>query len=138
MPTQITQRESGGRTYLQVEGDMLVDDALLLERLASDIHEDSGVHVTVDLADLDFLDSDSAPILKRLENQTGISIEGLEIFLQSAIDAAERNAASSKSDAVRRFRAETRGLTSVAIGRVKPSVRSPHVSKGSLDQKSPQ
>ena len=49
--------------------------------------------MTVDLADLDFLDSDSAPILKRLETKTGISIEGLEIFLQSAIDAAERNAA---------------------------------------------
>ncbi|MEQ1765102.1 MAG: hypothetical protein ABL984_18390 [Pyrinomonadaceae bacterium] len=93
MPTQITQRESNGRTYLQVEGDMLVDDALLLERLASDIHEDSGAHVTVDLADLDFLDSDSAPILKRLETRSGVSIEGLEIFLQSAIDAAERNAA---------------------------------------------
>lgn len=93
MPTQITQRESGGRIYLQVEGDMLLDDALLLERLADQIHEDSGGHVTVDLADLDFLDSDSAPILKRLETRSGISIEGLEIFLQSAIDAAERNAA---------------------------------------------
>jgi anti-anti-sigma regulatory factor len=93
MPTQITQRESGGRTYLQVEGDMLVDDALLLERIANDLHEDIGAHVTVDLADLDFLDSDSAPILKRLENRSGISIEGLEIFLQSAIDAAERNSA---------------------------------------------
>lgn len=93
MPTQITQRESNGRTYLQVEGDMLVDDALLLERIANDIHEDSGAHVTVDLADLDFLDSDSAPILKRLETRAGISIEGLEIFLQSAIDAAERSSA---------------------------------------------
>ena len=93
MPTQITQRESNGRTYLRVEGEMLVDDALLLERLADEIHEDSGAHVTVDLADLDFLDSDSAPILKRLETRSGVSIEGLEIFLQSAIDGAERNAA---------------------------------------------
>ncbi|HEX6278662.1 MAG TPA: hypothetical protein VFZ49_01485 [Pyrinomonadaceae bacterium] len=93
MPTQITQRESEGRTYLRVEGDMLVDDALLLERIANEIREDSGAHVTVDLADLDFLDSDSAPILKRLENTSGVSIEGLEIFLQSAIDAAERSSA---------------------------------------------
>ena len=93
MPTQITQRESDGKTYLQVEGDMLIDDAILLERIASDIHEDSGSHVTVDLADLDFLDSESAPILKRLESKNGISIEGLEIFLQSAIDAAERTSA---------------------------------------------
>ena len=93
MPTQITQRESNGRTYLQVEGDMLLEDALLLERLADEIHEDSGAHVTVDLADLDFLDSDSAPVLKRLESRSGVTIEGLEIFLQSAIDAAERSSA---------------------------------------------
>ena len=93
MPTQITQRESNGRTYLQVEGDMLLDDALLLERLTEQIREDSGSHVTVDLADLDFLDSDSAPVLKRLETTSGVSIEGLEIFLQSAIDAAERSSA---------------------------------------------
>ena len=94
MPTQITQRESNGRTYLQVEGDMLLDDALLLERIADDIREDSGGHVTVDLADLDFLDSDSASILRRLDSKNGISIEGLEIFLQSAINSAERGSAA--------------------------------------------
>lgn len=93
MPTQITQRESNGRTYLRVEGEMLVDDALLVERLAGDLIDAEITHVTIDLADLTFLDSDSASVLKRLDNRSGISIEGLEIFLQSAIDAAERNAA---------------------------------------------
>ena len=78
---------------MQVEGDMLFDDALLLERIATELHDDTGAHITVDLADLDFLDSDSASVLKRLEGRPGISIEGLEIFLQSAIDAAERSAA---------------------------------------------
>ena len=78
---------------MQVEGEMLLDDALLLERIATDLHEETGAHVAVDLADLDFLDSDSASVLKRLDNRPGISIEGLEIFLQSAIDAAERSAA---------------------------------------------
>ena len=92
MPTQITQRESEGRTYLQVEGDMLVDDALLLERIASEVKDSTGLPVTVDLADLDFLDSESASVLKRLSSNPGVSIEGLEIFLQSAIDAAERSA----------------------------------------------
>lgn len=93
MPTKITQRESNGRTYLRVEGEMLVDDALLVERLAGDLIDAEVTKVTVDLADLTFLDSDSASVLKRLDNRSGISIEGLEIFLQSAIDAAERNAA---------------------------------------------
>lgn len=93
MPTQITQRESNGKTYLQVEGEMLLDDALLIERIADDIRSDSGAEITVDLADLTFLDSESASVLKRLDGKSGISIEGLEIFLQSAIDSAERNAA---------------------------------------------
>lgn len=91
MPTQITQRESNGRIYLQVEGDMLYDDALLIERIADEIYADSGMHVTIDLADLSFLDSESASVLKRVQGKSGISIEGLEIFLQSAIDSAERN-----------------------------------------------
>ena len=78
---------------MQVEGDMLFDDALLLERIATELHDDTDSQITVDLADLDFLDSDSASVLKRLEGRPGISIEGLEIFLQSAIDAAERSAA---------------------------------------------
>ena len=92
MPTQITQRESEGRTFLQVEGEMLVDDAVLLERIATELHDSTRGEVTIDLADLDFLDSDSASVLKRLGSQPGVSIEGLEIFLQSAIDAAERSA----------------------------------------------
>ena len=78
---------------MRVEGDMLFDDALLLERIATELQDDTGSHITIDLADLDFLDSDSAPVLKRLADRSGISIEGLEIFLQSAIDAAERSAA---------------------------------------------
>lgn len=93
MPTQITQRESNGRTYLRVEGEMLAEDALLLERIAADILNETSADVTIDLADLDFLDSDSASVLKRIQSNDRISIEGLEIFLQSAINAAERNAA---------------------------------------------
>ncbi len=91
MPTQITQTESNGRVLFRIEGDMLVEDALLLEKIAVEIHAESGSKITVDLADLDFLDSDSAPILKRLQGEHGFAIEGMEIFLQSAIDSAERN-----------------------------------------------
>lgn len=91
MPTQITQSEAGGRVYFRVEGDLLVEDALLLEKIAVETRRESGREITVDLADLAFLDSDSAPILKRLETEHGFAIEGIEIFLQSAIDSAERN-----------------------------------------------
>jgi anti-anti-sigma regulatory factor len=92
MPTNITQsiNEADGRMTLRVEGDMMLEDALLLEKLALEMRNHYKRELTVDLADLDFLDSESAPVLKRLEREHGFSIEGMEIFLQSAIDSAER------------------------------------------------
>lgn len=90
MPTQITQRESDGRTYLHVDGEMMFDDATVIERIVCDLIEEDD-EVVIDLADLDFLDSESASVLKHLANLNGVTIEGLEIFLQSAIDAAERH-----------------------------------------------
>ena len=97
MPTNIIQTidETDGRVTLRVEGDMFVDDALLLEKIAVEAREESGKEVTIDLADLDFLDSESAPVLKSLAKQEGFSIEGMEIFLQSAIDSAERSSPGS-------------------------------------------
>ena len=96
MPTNIIQTvsETDGRVTLRVAGDMLIEDALLLEKIAMEMRADQDVEVTIDLADLDFLDSESAPVLKRLEREKGFKIEGMEIFLQSAIDSAERKSHS--------------------------------------------
>lgn len=69
---------------------MLLDDAVLLEKLVNCISDDGDDKIVIDLADLDFLDSDAASILKRLEDEKGCEIEGVEIFLQSAVDMAER------------------------------------------------
>lgn len=90
MPTEIVQTESNGRIYLRVTGDMMLDDAVLLEKLAKEIGDAEGHPVTIDLADLDFLDSDSAPILRRIQASETVEIQGLEIFVQSAIDMVER------------------------------------------------
>lgn len=94
MPTNIIQTvdDADGSVTLRVEGDMLLDDALLLEKIAVGMRGDNFREVVIDLADLDFLDSESAPVLKRLANELGFKIEGMEIFLQSAIDSAERTA----------------------------------------------
>ena len=94
MATNITQNidETDGHVILRVEGEMMIEDALLLEKLALEMRSHYGRNVTLDLADLDFLDSESAPIIKRLEREHGFAIEGIEIFLQSAIDSAERGA----------------------------------------------
>mgnify|MGYP000240448215 CR=1 FL=1 len=93
MPTQIKQIDDNERgiTIFRVEGDMLFEDAILISRIARDSQEESGNSVTIDLADLDFLDSDSAPILKRLESEYGFEIIGTEIFLQTLVNAAEKH-----------------------------------------------
>ena len=93
MPTEIKQIDDNenGRTILCVSGDMFHDDAELLERIAAGIQRESGNHLVIDLADLDFMDSDAASVLKRIGETDGYSLEGVEIFLQSAVNEAERS-----------------------------------------------
>ncbi|MEP6903001.1 MAG: hypothetical protein ABJA66_14715 [Actinomycetota bacterium] len=69
MPTTLTELEDPerGKTILRVEGSLMFDDAVLLEKIVLDLRIARGKNITLDLSDLDFLDSDSAPILKRIE-----------------------------------------------------------------------
>ena len=94
MPTTLTQIEDPerGKTILRVEGSMTREDAILLEKIALDMRAGLGKNITLDLADLNFLDSESAPIIKRIEREHGFELEGLEIFLQKAVDENEANA----------------------------------------------
>ena len=91
MPTSITQIEDPerGKTILRVEGSMTGEDAVLLEKIALEMREKAGGNLTIDFADLHFLDSDSAPILKRLEQKHNFEVEGLMIFLQKAVEENE-------------------------------------------------
>ena len=91
MPTNIKQIEDieRGKTILRVEGEMFLEDALLLEKIALQMREEGAKNLTLDLADLDFLDSESAPVLKRLEREHGFTIEGIEFFLQTIVNEAE-------------------------------------------------
>ena len=70
---------------------MLLDDALLLEKIALEMREEIGRNITLDLADLDLLDSESAPILKRMQREHHLEIEGLEFFLQKVVDDLRRS-----------------------------------------------
>ncbi|KXK03396.1 MAG: hypothetical protein UZ17_ACD001001205 [Acidobacteria bacterium OLB17] len=94
MPTNITEtvHSETGKIVLRVEGDLFLEDAVLLERIAKGLVEEESKGVMIDLADLDFLDSESAAVVKRLIETDGIEVNGLEIFLQSAIDLVERGA----------------------------------------------
>lgn len=91
MPTSITQLESedGTRTILRVEGSLTLVDAELLERICADLREQTENGISIDLADLNFLDSESASVLYRLKQQ-GIELEGLHYFIQKEIELAEK------------------------------------------------
>lgn len=95
MATNITQIEDAesGRTVLRVSGELMHEDAVLLERIALGWRARTGKNPTLDLADLHFLDSESAPILKRLKDEHKFEIEGLEIFLQTIVNEAENKIA---------------------------------------------
>ncbi|MFZ1701087.1 MAG: STAS domain-containing protein [Pyrinomonadaceae bacterium] len=91
MPTQINQidDEERGVTIFRVDGEMFREDAELLGRIAADVQSENGNSIMIDLADLDFLDSESATVLMKLERENGFEIIGTEIFLQTVVDAAE-------------------------------------------------
>jgi anti-anti-sigma regulatory factor len=93
MPTQITQLDDieRGLTVLRVEGQMLQEDATLLSRIARDLMSETGRDVTIDVADLDFMDSEAATVLKHLQSSDGFELTGVEILLQNAINEAERH-----------------------------------------------
>jgi anti-anti-sigma regulatory factor len=90
MPTRITQvRDQAGATRrLKVEGNLTLADAELLEAICNELCEQSNPGLSVDLADITFLDSESASVLCRLKGQ-GISLEGLDLFVQKVVELAE-------------------------------------------------
>jgi len=91
MPTRITQVDAPGEaaTRLRVEGSLYLADAELLERVCRDIRQETGRAVTLDLADVSFLDSDSASVLSRMRRELSVGLEGLHLFVQKVIEFAE-------------------------------------------------
>lgn len=91
MPTVIQEIEDveRDRKILRVSGEMFFEDALLLEKIALGMRENTSKNITIDLADLHFLDSDGAPILKRMIDEHEFEIEGLMEFLQRAVEETE-------------------------------------------------
>jgi anti-anti-sigma regulatory factor len=103
MPTRITEVNTpdGQRTTLRVEGTLGVEDAELVEKICRDLKRETGRGITLDLADLCFLDSDSAQILCRLRAEQDVSIEGLHLFIQRVIEMAEQGERSKGALKVR-------------------------------------
>ncbi|HWS56761.1 MAG TPA: STAS domain-containing protein [Pyrinomonadaceae bacterium] len=93
MPTRITQLgdERQGGVVLRVEGKLVREDAELLERVCADItRQQPDSRVTLDLADLTFLDSESAAVLCRMRRQQNVVLDGLQFFVQRVVELADR------------------------------------------------
>lgn len=93
MTTRITQLEglvANGRALLRVEGTLEPADAELLEQVCADLKAQTGASVTVDLAEVSFLDGESAMVLARLRREHQVSFEGVHLFVQQVIEIAER------------------------------------------------
>ena len=97
MPTRITQVEDRDDKVilLRVEGKLLREDAELLEKVCADLREkEFDSRITLDLADLTFLDSESASVLCRIKREQRVMLEGLQIFVQRAVELADRDEAA--------------------------------------------
>jgi anti-anti-sigma regulatory factor len=92
MPTRITQvgDQAGATRRLKVEGTLTLADAELLESICNEICEQAESCISVDLADITFLDSESASVLCRMKGR-GISLKGLDLFVQKVVELAEEN-----------------------------------------------
>lgn len=93
MPTRITQLgdDSQGGVVLRVEGTLVREDAELLERVCRDLRQQRpGARVTLDLADLTFLDSESASVLSRMRRQQGVVLDGVQFFVSRVVELADR------------------------------------------------
>lgn len=92
MPTQITQIDdaTGAHTTLRIAGSLTLADAELVARICAGLREQRDAQITLDLADLSFLDSDSAAVLARLTKQHGVALDGVHLFVQQVIDQTEQ------------------------------------------------
>jgi len=92
MPTRITQigDPAGATRRLKVEGTLTLADAELLEGICNELCAQADPCISIDLADITFLDSESASVLCRLKGR-GISLEGLDLFVRKVVELAEEN-----------------------------------------------
>jgi anti-anti-sigma regulatory factor len=90
MTSRITKIDDkrGELALLRVEGSLRLADAEVLEEAYLDLRQKHSGIIGIDLSNTSFLDSDSASVLCRLQQQ-GAQLLGLHFFIQRVIEAAE-------------------------------------------------
>lgn len=87
MTIKITQIDEKGpdKPVLKIEGKLYIDDAGLLEQACNGLKESGHSEFEIDLSGLTFINSESATVLKGLE-QKGAVLTGLDFFIQTVIE----------------------------------------------------
>src|ERR1044072_9345800 len=87
MTIKITQIDEGGpdKPVLKIEGRLYIGDAKVLEQACDGLKESGHDEFEIDLSGLTFINSESAMVLKRLE-QKGAVLTGPDFFIQTVIE----------------------------------------------------
>lgn len=90
MTIRITQIDDEKRdlTILRVEGKLHLADAEIVEQVFEDCGRQNGRKIEIDLKAISFINSDSAAILRRIENE-GAVLTGLDFFIRQVIETHE-------------------------------------------------
>ena len=87
---EIATRDAGTvPTVFKVEGTLHLKDAELLETICRDVGNQSKRPVTLELAGLSYLDSDSAAVLCRMKREQNVRLEGLHLFIEKVVELTE-------------------------------------------------
>ncbi len=78
-------------TVFKVEGTLYLRDAELLEKICRDVGSQTKRPVTLELAGLSYLDSDSAAVLCRMKREQNVSLEGLHLFIEKVVELTEES-----------------------------------------------
>src|SRR4029077_12214695 len=83
-------------TVFKVEGTLYLRDAELLEKICRDVGNQTKRPVTLELAGLSYLDSDSAAVLCRMKREQNVSLEGLHLFVEKVVELTEEYEKATK------------------------------------------
>ena len=98
MTTRITrvEDENKNRMVIKLEGTLTAADARLLEEICTDVKEELGFGITIDLAGVNFVGRRSAEILARLKNTPDLSFEGMHLFVEQVMESLDPNTGNGK------------------------------------------
>ena len=83
-------------TVFKVEGTLYLRDAELLEKICRDVGNQTKRPVTLELAGLSYLDSDSAAVLCRMKREQNVNLEGLHLFIEKVVELTEESEKATK------------------------------------------